>query len=189
MVSAHATSEPAPEPRPGPTGMPWPFAHLMKSGDDQEVARVFHAHDDVELERQPRVVIFFRRALRQAVHAQAVGEPLLRLPLQFGRLDRGGIGACGGADREERQDRLARHRPERAALGDLHRRGQRLRNVGEQHRHLGAGLEAVIGRELLALGLRDQPPAGDAEQRVMGLVIVGRGEIRLVGRNQRQALA
>ena len=31
MVSAQATSEPAPEPRPGPTGMPCAFAHLMKS--------------------------------------------------------------------------------------------------------------------------------------------------------------
>ena len=31
MVSAQATSEPAPEPRPGPTGMPLRFAHLMKS--------------------------------------------------------------------------------------------------------------------------------------------------------------
>ena len=61
-----------------------------------------------------------------------------------------------GADREARQDRLARHRPERAALGDLDRGGQRLRNVGEQHRHFGAGLEAVIGRELLAIGLGDQ---------------------------------
>ncbi len=31
MVSAQATSEPAPEPRPGPTGMPIDFACLMKS--------------------------------------------------------------------------------------------------------------------------------------------------------------
>ena len=31
MVSDQATSEPAPEPRPGPTGMPWATAHFMKS--------------------------------------------------------------------------------------------------------------------------------------------------------------
>ncbi len=31
MRSAHATALPAPEPRPGPTGMPWSFAQLMKS--------------------------------------------------------------------------------------------------------------------------------------------------------------
>jgi len=31
MVSAQATTEPAPEPRPGPTGMSFCLAHLMKS--------------------------------------------------------------------------------------------------------------------------------------------------------------
>ena len=31
MRSAYATSEPAPEPRPGPTGMPFSRAQLMKS--------------------------------------------------------------------------------------------------------------------------------------------------------------
>ena len=46
----------------------------------------------------------------------------------------------------------------------------------------------MVGRQLLALGLGDQAPAGDAQQRVMGFVIVGGREIRLVGRHQRQAL-
>ncbi len=31
MSRLQATTEPAPEPRPGPTGTPWAFAHLMKS--------------------------------------------------------------------------------------------------------------------------------------------------------------
>ena len=31
MFSAYATNEPAPEPRPGPTGHPWFLAQLMKS--------------------------------------------------------------------------------------------------------------------------------------------------------------
>ena len=79
--------------------------------------------------------------------------------------------------------------PERAALGDLDGVVDRLRNVGKQRRHLGARLEAMVGRELAAVGLGDQPAAGDAEQRVMRLVVVGAGEIRLVGRDQRQALA
>jgi hypothetical protein len=30
----------------------------------------------------------------------------------------------------------------------------------------------VIRRQLVAIGLGDQPPAGDAEQRIMGFVIV-----------------
>ena len=46
----------------------------------------------------------------------------------------------------------------------------------------------MIGRELLAVGLGDQLSAGDAQQRVVGFVIVVAREIRLVGRNQRQAL-
>ena len=75
-----------------------------------------------------------------------------------------------------------------AALGDLDRRRQRLREVGEQHGHFGAGLEAVVGGELIAVGFGDQPTAGDAEQRVMGFVVVSGREKRLVGRNQRKAL-
>ena len=31
MVSAQATTEAAPDPLPGPTGMPWPLAHWMNS--------------------------------------------------------------------------------------------------------------------------------------------------------------
>ncbi|MNC85186.1 hypothetical protein D3C83_07720 [compost metagenome] len=31
MPSEYATREPAPDPRPGPTGTPFPFAQLMKS--------------------------------------------------------------------------------------------------------------------------------------------------------------
>jgi hypothetical protein len=31
MSSEYATSEPAPEPRPGPTGTPFSLAHLMNS--------------------------------------------------------------------------------------------------------------------------------------------------------------
>ena len=117
-----------------------------------------------------------------------MAEALLGLAAQFRRLLAFGVRGVGaGADREARQDRLARHRPERAALGDLDRRSQRFRNVGEQHRHFGAGLEAVIGRELIAIGFGDQPAAGDAQQRVVRLVIVVAREIWLVGRNQRQS--
>ena len=118
---------------------------------------------------------------------QPIGQAFLGLPAQLRRLLAERIGAAG-ADGKARQDRLARHRPERTALGDLDGGGQRLRNVGKQDRHFGAGLETVIGRQLLAIGLGDQAAAGDAQQRVMRLVIVIAGEIRLVGRDQRQAL-
>ncbi len=45
----------------------------------------------------------------------------------------------------------------------------------------------MIRRQLMAIGFRDQPPACDTQQRIMGFIVVGAGEIRLVGRNQRQA--
>ena len=156
-------------------------------GDDQEVARIVHAVNDVDLEGETLLIILIRGARRQAVHAEAPREPLFGLTLQLRRLLGGGIRSRSGADGEARQDRLSRLRPERAALGNLDRGRQRFRDVGEQHRHLGAGLEAVIGGELVAIGLGDQPPAGNAQQRVVGLVIVIAREIRLVGCDQRQA--
>ncbi len=46
----------------------------------------------------------------------------------------------------------------------------------------------MIRGELIAIGFGDQASAGDAEQRIMGFVIVGGGKIRLVGRDQREPL-
>ncbi len=90
---------------------------LDEVGNDQEVARIVHAGDDIELEGEPRAVILLRRALRKAMHRKPVGEPLLGLFAQF--LIFGFLRVGIGADGKARQDRLARHRPERAALGDL----------------------------------------------------------------------
>ena len=121
--------------------------------------------------------------------AEPVAQALLGLTAQFGRLVALRIRGIGArTDGEARQDRLARHRAERTALGDLDRGSQRLRHVGKQHRHFRPGLEAMIRRELVAVGFGDEPAAGNAQQRVVGFVIVGGGEIRLVGRDQRQPL-
>ena len=76
----------------------------------------------------------------------------------------------------------------RAALGDLDGRGERLRQIGEQRHHLGAGLEAVLDGELAPVGLAEHAPLGDAEQRVVGLVVVDGREERLVGGDERHAL-
>ena len=46
----------------------------------------------------------------------------------------------------------------------------------------------MIRRQLLAIGLCDQASAGDAQQRIMGFVIVCGGKIRPVGRDQRKSL-
>ena len=39
--------------------------------DDQEVARIVHAVDDVDLEGEPLLIVLFGGALRQAVHLRA----------------------------------------------------------------------------------------------------------------------
>ena len=44
----------------------------------------------------------------------------------------------------------------------------------------------MIGRQLLAFTIGNQLAASDAQQRIMGLEIVGRRKIGLVGRDQRQ---
>src|SRR5262245_55583231 len=75
------------------------------------------------------------------------------------------------AGREPRQDRLARARTERAALRNLDRRRERLREVREQGGHFGAGLEPVFGRELAAVALRDHTAFSDADERIMRFVV------------------
>ena len=80
-------------------------------------------------------------------------------------------------------------RAEGAAFGDFDRVGERLRQIGEQFAHFRAALEAVLGIELAAVGFRDHAPFRDADQRVMRLVVLRGREIRLVGGDQRQALA
>ena len=110
-------------------------------------------------------------------------EPLARLPAQLLLL----VDRLAAGDGEARQDRLAGQRPIGAAHGDLDAGLGRLRQVGEQLDHFGAGLEPVLGRETAAVGRRQEGALGDAEQRVMRLVVGAGGEIGLVGRDQRQA--
>ena len=50
MVSAQATTLPAPEPRPGPDRNIVRLGPFDEVGDDQEVAGEPHAGDDVDLE-------------------------------------------------------------------------------------------------------------------------------------------
>ena len=122
---------------------------------------------------------------RQSVRGDATFETFDRLPAQFCALvDRSMV----FADREARQDRAERARPVGAALRNLDGGRDRFRQVGEHLRHLGAGLEAVLGRELAALGVGDHPSLGDRDQRVVRLVVLAGREIRLVGGDQRDAL-
>ena len=119
---------------------------------------------------------------------EPVAQAFLGLAAQFRGLIVCGVRGIGaGANREARQDRLAHDRAERAALGDLDGGSQCLRHIGEQHRHFRPRLETVIRGQLLAIGLCDKTSAGDAEQRVMGFVIVRGREIGLIGRDNRKS--
>ena len=152
---------------------------LNEIGDDQEVAGIFHAGDDAQFEIEPRAVFVFGMAGRDARARQPSAEARFRALAQFARL-------VAVADREARQDRIVGMRAEGAALGDLDRARKRLRQIGKQRDHLGAALEAVLGIELAAVGLGEQPPLRDADQRVVRFVVGGGCKIRLVGRDQRQ---
>ena len=115
----------------------------------------------------------------------AAGEPLLGLLAQLGGLI---DGMAILTHRKARQDRLMGLGPERAALGDVHRGGYRFRQILKQLNHFAAGLEAMLRGELAPVGFRNDTAFGDADQRVVGLVVLRGGEVRLIGRDQRGAL-
>ena len=169
---------------------------------DQKVAGVFHAGDDAEFERKPFAVIFDAVARRQRMPRQPLFEPgeggaaqffrLVRLICRSRRFRRLGLLVLPGftvlgAGGEARQDRCQRPRSKGAAFGNLNARRQRLRQIGEQRRHFRAALEAMLGGELAALAFGDEPALGDAQQRIVGLVILAAGEERLVGGHERNA--
>ena len=132
---------------------------LDEVGDDQEVAGIFHPLDDAELEVEPLAVFLGGAAGRQPVRGDAALEA--RRPPAGAAPRASSTDGMLVADREARQDRRQRPRPEGAALRDLDGGRDRLRQVGEQRRHLGAGLEPVLGGELAAVGVGDQPALGD----------------------------
>jgi hypothetical protein len=117
-----------------------------------------------------------------AVEPHAAFEAGLGTPAQFCRL----VG-CGAvrADREARQDRRLHPRPERAAPCDFDRRGDCFGQIGKERRHFRARLEPMLGRELAPVGFGHQAPFGDADQRVVRLIVLLRRKQRLVGGDER----
>ncbi|MCY1170735.1 hypothetical protein D9M73_108220 [compost metagenome] len=96
----------------------------------------------------------------------------------------GGFGR--GVTREARQDRLALGRADAAALRHHQRVGDRLGQVGEQLAHVLGGLHPRIGRGARPVFAGDIGRIGDAQQRIVRLAEILRGEAARVGRDQRQ---
>ena len=165
--------------------MPCALRPLDEVGDDEEVAGIFHAFDDLELEGQSLAVF-----LDGAAGREPVASSIRRSSPASARLRNSAASSTAAPPSPtEKRGRIGclHPRPEGATLRDLDRRGDRLGQIGEQRGHFGAGLEPVLGRELAPVGLDHQPPFGDADQRVMRLVVLALGEQRLVGRDQRDA--
>ena len=77
-------------------------------------------------------------------------------------------------------------RPVGAAARDLDGVLQRLGQISEQRPHLRTGLEVMLGAQAAPVVDRDVASLGDADQRVMRLEILLRGEIGFVGRDDGQ---
>jgi hypothetical protein len=162
---------------------------LDEVGDDQEVAVVLHALDHLELVVQTLAVgpgggrlLLGRNAGLVDLGVQARLKTGLGLGAQLLDL---AAARCG---RKGRQDRRAVRHHEGAAPRDRQGVVDRLGQIGEQQGHLGRALEAVLGRQPAALGLRDLGAVGDAQEDVVGLVLLGIDEVGVVGCDQRQVV-
>ena len=174
--------------RAGATARTHRHAVLARPADeirhDQEVARETHLADHVELARQPGLV---GSALRRSAgaddrRAQSGLEAGARLLAQM-ILD-----AAARGHRVGRQGRLAEPHLEVQPPRDLDGILERLRQVGEQLRHLLRGAQVL----LLAVaartrGVGEQRAFLDADPRLVRLEIVARHEAHVVGRDDRHA--
>jgi hypothetical protein len=149
--------------------------------DDQEVARVPAAGDDVELVAEPLLV------LPPALGERGLGvaqEPLREAPARqllevaVDRLARGRL--------ELGELELAGLEHEAAALRDLERVPHRARHVVEELQHLGGVLDVeALPVELEALGVIERLPGLNAEQRLVRMGVMGLQVVGVVGRDQR----
>ena len=182
IVNAQATTEPAPEPRPGPTGMPCRFRPLDEVGDDQEIAGKPHSDDRPELEFEPF-------AIRSAVVSCGTPGAASRASSPASAARRSAVSSSSTvAAGKGRQDRLARLRDKGAAAGDDERIVARLRQIGKDRPHLGGRPKIMRRGQPLAVGIGDRRALRDAEQRVMRLVEIAVREMDVVGRDERQAV-
>ena len=157
-------------------------------GDDQEVAGEAHLQDRLDLEVEARDV-----ARPLALARGRVGVELLQARLEaVVRGDAEVLGHRHAHAVDERrlevgQLRLAEDQAQVAALGDLDRVGERARQVGEERLHLRLALEVLLAAEALdAARVGEHLAVGDADARLVRLVVVGVEELHRVGGDDRQ---
>ncbi len=169
-----------------PDGNPPRLRPFDEIGNDQEIALIVHAGDDVELEGKPLPISLGAVPRRCAFCRQSTREPFLRLPAELRGLHVSLRLRGAAATQELRQDRRMRHRPVGAAARDLDGVVDGLRQIGEQLDHVAGALEVMLRAQPPPLVDPDIAPGGDAEQRVMGFEILGGLEEGLVGGDDRQ---
>jgi len=150
-------------------------------GDDQEVARKTHLHDDVELGFEPAFVIRAGEAVRRFVFCQPRDQAFARL-----RADEAVERVLRG-HRKRRQEVLAETELEIAALGELDRVLDQLRQIGEQRRHFFRRLQVLIRRILVRpLRVGEHAAGVDAHARLVRFEILAREEAHVVAGDDRQ---
>src|SRR5262249_9247606 len=113
-------------------------------------------------------------------------KPLFRALAQLARFIERLAGISG---RKPRKNRMVRARTERAALRNFNSVCQGLRQIAESLHHFRATFESMLRRQLAAIAFADQATLGDADQVVVGPIVLNRCKIGLVGRYQWYAFA
>ena len=152
--------------------------------NDEEIAGEAHLDDGAGLELQAGVVLSalgFAHRLVGEKHFHALFQTFL------GELNEVVVQRHAVGRREQRQLGLAQFQLEVAALRDLHRIGQRGRDVGKQRAHLVLRLEILFGREAAGPArIGEQFTLCDTGACLVGREIVRRHELHRVCGDYRQ---
>jgi hypothetical protein len=182
MRIAYATIEPAPDPRPGPTGMPEIFRVSNEVPDDQKVSGEFHLRDDVQLH-------FETRAIRRLIDVLSDAREILEAGLEpFTRdVPEITLGVVTFRNLERRQHGLAElqlqsalFRDQKAVFDGLWVRRKKLRHLfGTLQIHFRRAVMSLFGLGIRAAGL-------DARQVEMRFCVLTTGVVHVVRGDQRQ---
>src|SRR5882757_7317910 len=163
MPSAYATRDPAPEPRPGPTGTPLSLAQLMKSAT---------------IRKYPENPILAMVDSSCSRRARYCGRRRSRSAASGNRRSRR---RCSPA-RDRSWQNWSSETP--AGVGKSGRRG---RPSGKQLGHLGLGLEVLLLREAArAARIGQREALGDADPGLVRPKIAGCDELHRVGGHHRK---